>query len=209
MRAKDSKKQNRQELFAEHARLKDDPAKAKKLNLKRDEAIEKLAKLDAASAGEDFERKRAWDYSIEDSQEWDKKMEKTRHNQRRAGFGDYISEAVKQYERETAFKSKASLADGDEERTIHSTELVTDTHTAQDLTFMDNKPSKARVDALVDTIAARDAQRDKTNARRRAKKGDPGSYINDRNRKFNQKAARAYDLYTKEMRDSFERGTAQ
>ncbi len=33
-------------------------------------------KQDARETGEDLERKRAWDYSIEDNQNWDKKQEK-------------------------------------------------------------------------------------------------------------------------------------
>jgi pre-mRNA-splicing factor SYF2 len=34
------------------------------------------------------------------------------------------------------------------------------------------------------------------------------TYINDHNAHFNRKLARSYDKYTKEIRDSFERGTA-
>lgn len=33
-------------------------------------------KQDARETGEDLERKRAWDYSIEDSDNWDRKQEK-------------------------------------------------------------------------------------------------------------------------------------
>jgi pre-mRNA-splicing factor SYF2 len=33
-------------------------------------------------------------------------------------------------------------------------------------------------------------------------------YINDRNRRFNEKVARAYDKYTVEIRQNLERGTA-
>jgi len=34
------------------------------------------------------------------------------------------------------------------------------------------------------------------------------TYINEHNKVFNKKIARYYDKYTKEIRDSFERGTA-
>ena len=37
---------------------------------------------------------------------------------------------------------------------------------------------------------------------------DDVTYINQRNYKFNQKIARAYDKYTQETKDSLERGTA-
>jgi pre-mRNA-splicing factor SYF2 len=33
-------------------------------------------------------------------------------------------------------------------------------------------------------------------------------YINDGNRRFNERIAKAYDRYTKDIQDSFERGTA-
>jgi pre-mRNA-splicing factor SYF2 len=34
------------------------------------------------------------------------------------------------------------------------------------------------------------------------------TYINDKNKQFNLRLARAYDKYTKDVRESFERGTA-
>ncbi|ORY85770.1 pre-mRNA-splicing factor syf2 [Protomyces lactucae-debilis] len=209
LRAKDSKKQNRDELYAEHARLRNDPIAAKKLGLKKSQAVEKLARLDATDAGEDFERKRAWDYSIEESQAWDKKVERSQSNKLQAGFSDYAADAVKQYERETAVLRKPGFEAFNQQEAERHEQDHTQLGPAQSFAFLDDRPDKLRVDALVESIAARDLQRDKNNSRRRAKEGDPGSYINDRNRKFNQKAARAYDEYTKEMRDSFERGTAQ
>ncbi len=46
-------------------------------------------------------------------------------------------------------------------------------------------------------------------SKRRHFSGDEDvTYINQRNYKFNQKIARAYDKYTQETKDSLERGTA-
>lgn len=46
-------------------------------------------------------------------------------------------------------------------------------------------------------------------SRRRAFDEDKDvDYINERNRKFNQKLSRAYDKYTVEIRQNLERGTA-
>jgi pre-mRNA-splicing factor SYF2 len=42
-----------------------------------------------------------------------------------------------------------------------------------------------------------------------AQNGDDGdvTYINEKNKQFNQKLSRFYNQYTAEIRDSFERGT--
>lgn len=67
---------NRKEVFAERRRQAVDPSETSRLNRKRDEAEFKLAKADAEDNGEDFERKRAWDWTVEESERWDRRMEK-------------------------------------------------------------------------------------------------------------------------------------
>ena len=81
--------------------------------------------------------------------------------------------------------------------------------TADSTTFTQNKPDKAAVDRLVADMRRADEQRLKKRKERMAKNGDEGdvTYINEKNKQFNQKLARFYDKYTGEIRDSFERGT--
>ena len=69
------------------------------------------------------------------------------------------------------------------------------------------KPSKQAVDRLVDKLKKDDTRRQK---RRRTdeQEDDHVTYINEKNKQFNKKLSRHYDKYTKEIRDSFERGTA-
>jgi pre-mRNA-splicing factor SYF2 len=52
-------------------------------------------------------------------------------------------------------------------------------------------------------------QRLKKRKERMAQNGDDGdvTYINEKNKQFNQKLSRFYNKYTAEIRDSFERGT--
>lgn len=45
-------------------------------------------------------------------------------------------------------------------------------------------------------------------SRDREQIADDISWINEKNRKFNQKISRFYDKYTKEIRENLERGTA-
>ena len=80
--------------------------------------------------------------------------------------------------------------------------------TADSTDFVDNKPDKAAVDRLVSDLKKAEETRLKKR-RDRGKGDDEGdvTYINDKNRALNKKLERFYNKYTKEIRDSFERGT--
>ncbi|OLL25424.1 Pre-mRNA-splicing factor syf2 [Neolecta irregularis DAH-3] len=216
-----SAKDNRQAVYSEHQRLKVDPRLESRLERQKGEAELKLAKQDALEAGEDFERKRAWDWSIEESQAWDKKMEKKKRMIEGALFSDYTQESNKAYKREMK-RFKPDIVNYERERAeaLSKGQIVINGEgelmaidadrnfyrDANSLGFFENKPSKAAVDRLVDDIEKGEKQREK-NRRKRDEDGDI-TYINDRNKKFNERVARHYDKYTKEIRDSFERGTA-
>lgn len=197
MRLKDSKSQNRQDLYRENARMKEDPKAIKKLELQKSVAAEKLAKLEAGDA---YERKRAWDWSIEESEAWDRRVAERRENKAASGFADYTQEAAKQYIRDTK-----SMKPPPPPTTTTTTTTTVATH---DLDFIHQKPTKESIDHLVAGLSRADAARLKAQLKR-GRTGDDGDYINDRNKVFNQKVSRFYDKYTKEMKDSFERGTAQ
>lgn len=51
-------------------------------------------------------------------------------------------------------------------------------------------------------------KRDQYHRRRMFDPDDEVSYINERNRKFNQKLSRFYDKYTGDIKEDLERGTA-
>lgn len=234
LRAKDSRRQNRGALYREHARMKEDPKAARTLALKRAAASVELAKLDALASGTDYDRKRAWDWTVDESLRWDEKLARAEENRTTAGFADYAQEAANQYVRNTAAfqpdleayaREKARLAE--ESPTAATTTSVTvaadgsvlsssgtnDTTThvrggADDVRFIHQRPSRANIDRLVADLSKTDAARLKAQVKRARQNGDEGDYISDRNRVFNQKVSRFYDKYTKEMKDSFERGTA-
>ena len=66
------------------------------------------------------------------------------------------------------------------------------------------------MDRLVEDIKNAEEVRMKKR-RERGKQDDTGedvSYINEKNKQFNQKLARFYNKYTADIRESFERGTA-
>jgi len=75
----------------------------------------------------------------------------------------------------------------------------------------DHKPSKEAVDRLVEDMEKADRTRLKARAARGIRdEQDVGdvTYINQKNKQFNDKLARFYNRYTSEIRESFERGTA-
>ena len=57
-----------------------------KIERKKADAEMKLAKQDAEEAGDDYERKRAWDWTIEESLKWDERTREKARNRDKAGF---------------------------------------------------------------------------------------------------------------------------
>ncbi|KAF2155753.1 SYF2-domain-containing protein [Myriangium duriaei CBS 260.36] len=226
----DSRKANLAETKSEHSRLTTDTSALTTLNRKRDVAAQKILKADTEAAGEDFERKRAWDWTIEESERWDKRMEKKAKHRDDVAFQDFGNEARKNYkrqlrelkpDRDTYEQEKADMieraAQGGGLEIVETSDgelIAVDRDgkfysTAESTDFVSNKPSKEAIDRLVGDIKKAEEVRLKN--RRNRKGGDEDedvTYINDKNKQFNQKLARFYNHYTKEIRESFERGTA-
>jgi pre-mRNA-splicing factor SYF2 len=231
-RAKASSNQNLKEATKESQRLATDPSQLTALNRKHAIASHKLLKADTEEAGEDFERKRAWDWTIEESERWDKRVRKRDSHRDDTAFRDYARESEKAYKRQLrnmgnpdlerytrekmAAIEKAAAAGTLEIVETEDGEMVAvDTDgtffsTADSTAFAQHKPEKAAVDRLVDDLRKAEAAALKKRRERMAKNGEDAgdvTYINEKNKQFNQKLARFYDKYTAEIRDSFERGT--
>lgn len=228
-RAKSSAQKNMKEAAAEAQRQATDPNLLSSLSRKQAVASHNLLKADTAAAGEDFERKRAWDWTIDESEKWDKRMAKKEKHREDVAFQDYRQDARKIYKRQlremkpdmevyekqkAAAVQKAAMSGGLEIVETDDGELVavdkngTFYSTADSTDFVENKPEKAAVDRLVSDIRKAEETRLKKRRERGMdqEEGDV-TYINDKNKQFNQKLARFYNKYTAEIRDSFERGT--
>jgi len=72
----------------------------------------------------------------------------------------------------------------------------------------ETRDSETRVDGLVKELAQQVSKRNQFSRRRTWYEDRDIDFINERNRKFNQKVARAFDQYTSEIRENLERGTA-
>ncbi|KHN99455.1 mRNA splicing factor SYF2 [Metarhizium album ARSEF 1941] len=229
-RAKSSSETNLKEATKESQRLGTDQSQLTALQRKHDIAAHKLLKAEIEESGRDFERKRAWDWTVDESEKWDKRMKKKAAHRDNNAFSDAHQESNKIYKRQLknitpdmeryekqkmAAIEKAAASGGLDIVETENGELIAVDKdgsfysTADTTTFSQNKPEKAAVDRLVADLRRAEEQRLKKRKERMAKNGDDGdvTYINEKNKQFNQKLARFYDKYTADIRDSFERGT--
>ncbi|KAF7161821.1 hypothetical protein CNMCM5623_007286 [Aspergillus felis] len=228
-RAKNAAERNLKETAAETQRLATDPALLSSLSRKHAFASHNLLKADTEAAGEDFERKRAWDWTIDESEKWDRRMEKKQRHRDDVAFQDYTQDARKvykrqlremqpdleAYEREKLAAIEKAAANGDLEivETNDGEMIAVDKNgtfysTADTIGFTENKPDRGGVDKLVADLRKAEEVRLKKRRERRGGDEEPDvTYINEKNKQFNQKLARFYNKYTTEIRDSFERGT--
>lgn len=149
-----------------------------------------------------------------------------------AGFADYRAEARKTYKRQirglapdleayerekgeavrrAAEQGGLELVETDDGEIVAVDRDGGFYATADSTGFAQNKPEKTRVDALVADLRTAEEVRLRKRRERLGRQDDDGAdvtYINDKNKQFNQKLARFYNKYTADIRDSFERGTA-
>lgn len=246
-RAKKGAQKNLKEATLESQRLATDPNLLTSLNRKSAVASHNLLKSDAEAAGEDFERKRAWDWTIEESERWDKRLKKKEAHRDDQAFQDYRQDSRKVYKRQIgnlkpdmdryekekmAAVERAAASGGLEIVETDDGELVavdkdgTFYSTADSTGFIEHKPPKDAVDRLVKDLQQAEDARLKKRKERMGQNGEDGdvTYINEKNKQFNQKLNRFYNKvcvvmffsecnhadfsqYTAEIRDSFERGT--
>ncbi|KAJ9608866.1 Pre-mRNA-splicing factor SYF2 [Cladophialophora chaetospira] len=239
-RASASAKSNLAEAKAEATRAAIDPSVLANLSRRSAIAQHNLLKADteeSEGAGA-FERKRAWDYTIEESEKWDERVARKKSARDNNAFQDYSDEAGKMYDRQIRELEKSALKDGGKNREdydrqkaeiienaartggleiveMENGELVAIDrdgrfYSSEDsLGFIEQKPKRENVDRLVADLKKAEEQRFKKR-RDRGREENEGdvTYINDKNKQFNMKLARFYDRYTRDIRESFERGTA-
>ncbi|KIW35387.1 uncharacterized protein PV07_02085 [Cladophialophora immunda] len=239
-RATQSAKSNLAEAKAEANRAAMDPALLANLNRRSAIAQHNLLKADTEEEeGKGaFERKRAWDYTIEESERWDERQERKKAARDNNAFSDWGDEAARMYDRQMRELEKSSLKDGHRNREeyerqkaeiienaartggleiveMENGELVAIDKDGRfyadndSLGFVEQKPKRENVDRLVNDLKKAEEARFKKR-RERGRDVDEGdvTYINDKNKQFNLKLARFYDRYTRDIRESFERGTA-
>lgn len=215
-RAKTGAQKNLKEATLESQRLATDPNLLTSLNRKSAIASHNLMKADAEAAGEDFERKRAWDWTIDESERWDKRLKKKEAHRDDQAFQDYRQDSRKVYKRQIGHLKpdmegyekekmkaveKAAASGGLEIVETDDGELVavdkdgTFYSTADSTGFVEHKPPKDAVDRLVKDLQQAEEARLKKRRERMGKDGEDGdvTYINEKNKQFNQKLSRFYN----------------
>jgi pre-mRNA-splicing factor SYF2 len=177
-------------------------------------ASHNLLKADTEAAGEDFERKRAWDWTVEESEKWDKRMDKKQRHRDDVAFQDYRQDARKVYKRQMrelqpdlvayerekmAAVERAAVSGGLEILETDDGEIVavdkngTFYTTADSTDFVENRPDRTAVDKLVSDLRKAEEVRLKKRRERRGDDDADVTYINEKNKQFNQKLARFYN----------------
>jgi pre-mRNA-splicing factor SYF2 len=215
-RAKTGAQRNLKEATLESQRLATDPNLLTSLNRKSAIASHNLMKADAEAAGEDFERKRAWDWTIEESERWDKRLKKKDAHRDDQAFQDYRQDSRKVYKRQIrdlkpdmegyekekmAAVEKAAASGGLEIVETDDGELLavdkdgTFYSTADSTGFVEHKPPKDAVDRLVKDLQQAEEARLKKRRERMGQNGEDGdvTYVNEKNKQFNQKLSRFYN----------------
>lgn len=231
----DAVKANTKATQAEAHRSKQDPAVLANLSRRSAIASHKLLKAETEDAGEDFERKRAWDWTAEESERWDKRIRKKERNREGVLFSSYDDQAgkvykrqvremkidVEEYKRQKMERIEQAAKEGRLEIVeLESGEMVAvdkeggflaGTGENVDLWDRNRKPSKEAIENLVNNLKTADKKRmEQRQKRLREQQNEDGdvTYINQKNKQFNEKLRRFYDKYTTDIRESFERGTA-
>ncbi|KAJ1916668.1 pre-mRNA-splicing factor SYF2 [Coemansia sp. S100] len=183
-----STEENRREVYQEHQRKHENPSDERRQLRKRREA--EILKHKEEYTGTDYERSRFKDYSIEQVQSYEEKKNEKDSNVER-GFTDYSQVNKRKYDRDVA-KLKPDLA----------------AYKQQNQDTESHVPEPKNVEKLVKVVQDQQNKRAALHKPSIEKEGEDVSYINERNARFNRKMNRAYDKYTQEIKDNFERGTA-
>ncbi|WVR03671.1 hypothetical protein IAU60_000666 [Kwoniella sp. DSM 27419] len=230
-RMNQSSAQNRKDLIDDHQKSKVTAKELVRLEKQRKLAQTLRLKAEAEENGEDSERKKNWEYSIEDNERWERKMEEQKvkgdshyHNAEDDAHKRYNKNIrttkpdLIAYERQkeaalglapgtlVPVAGSSSVSAAGSSRRAGGLSAAEDLYRGADtLAYGDHKPSEDAVDRVSEKI-----NKDLSKPKRRNKDDEDGevNYINDRNKVFNKKVARYFDKYTKEIRANFERGTA-
>ncbi|KAF9045565.1 SYF2 splicing factor-domain-containing protein [Panaeolus papilionaceus] len=228
-----SSRANRTSLAEEAAKAKITARDQARLERQRKLAETLRLKADAEERGEDVERQKNWEYTIEENDEWEKKLARKK---RRADFEfhddahaarrrykkdlDLIKPDLEAYNKQKAIAlgqgsssltsfdasgSSSEVAAISQEQRLAAESLYRDANT---LLYGDSKPSEDAIDRVVSKINKDIDKKGKFSRKRLNEEEGDITYINEHNRVFNKKIARYYDKYTAEIRASFERGTA-
>ena len=95
-----SKTANLRASQTEASRSTNESAALSSLARKHAVASQKLLKAETEAEGEDFERKRAWDWTVSESEKWDERLAEKESRKKDQRFQDYRQDARRTYDRQ-------------------------------------------------------------------------------------------------------------
>jgi pre-mRNA-splicing factor SYF2 len=201
-RRNEARKLNHAEVVEEDRRNKL-PANHEARKRRQEWELEEMEKRKAAEkAGKDYDQVKLLDIQadVADKMETSKKRKKNPDH----GFSTYDEVSMRQYNRLTKNIS------GDKNDYQKMKEAMGEEFypTANTLIQGAHYPSEDAMNKLVDDIQKQSDKRDKFHRRRMYDPDAPIDFINERNRKFNEKIERFYGKYTDDIKQNLERGTA-
>ncbi len=218
---KKSAERNLKEAAAESQRLATDPNLLHSLSRRQAVASHNLLKADIVANGEDFERRRAWDWTVDEAERWDKRMEKKERHRQDVAFQDYQQHSSKVYKRQlrelqpdlegyekekmaavqrAATSGELEIVETEDGELVAVDQSGTFYTSADSTDFIDNKPDRAAVDRLVANLRKAEESRLRKRKNRKGEDEPDVTYINDKNKQFNQKLARFYNKVGFEFR---------
>ncbi|ORX35313.1 SYF2 splicing factor-domain-containing protein [Kockovaella imperatae] len=230
MRMNKSSADNRKDLIADHQKSKVTAKELQRLEKQRKLAQTLRLKAEAEENGEDLERKKAWEWSIEQNERWEAKMEESKRRSDTL-FHNADDDAHKRYDKNirttkidlVAYERQKEAALGLAPGTLvpagaTASSLKASSSSSRGLTaaedlyrgadtlaYGDSKPSEDAIDRVVGKI---NSDMSKVKRKKKDDVDEEITYINERNKVFNKKISRYFDKYTKEIRSNLERGTA-
>lgn len=191
----DSERLNKQELFQDYKDQKQRSIDIQKMEKEKEKAIFENDKLLATERGEDFERKNNLKWSIKEWEGWEKKQKAVKSKQAKVGYNNFDQLAEQSYEKEI-LNLDISKDDYKEQKQalMKKYDMSEDDYlkpnNISNFDFHD-KTRESSKNSLSKSI--KDANERRMKRRRdNDEESDVSSYINDKNRQFNQKLNRQY-----------------
>ncbi|CAH0518419.1 unnamed protein product [Peronospora belbahrii] len=194
MKINAGRKANKQEVAAEHERVKNNDKKAKKQEQYKKREEKKLfaasgkAHLCETAEVAELKRKKA-----------------SKKEKRKAAFGWDV------FNQDSLYKGykKRLVSLSTSGHTTSSAAITSEDALGDELAYGKNdKVEEENVERMAQELEERVKARKKFSRRRQHYEGEDIDYINGQNRVFNRKASQAFDKYTVEIRQNLERGTA-
>ncbi|XP_071955527.1 pre-mRNA-splicing factor SYF2-like [Antedon mediterranea] len=155
----------------------------------------------AEAKGLDYDRLKLMDVTAEEAERIEKKKKKKNAD---PGFSDYEQATFRQYQRLTK-QMKPDMEEYERKKDKMGEDMYP---TVNSLMQGEHKDTEDAIDRMVTDLEKQIDRRGKFSRRRMHNEDNDIDYINERNKKFNEKAERFYGKYTAEIKQNLERGTA-